>query len=70
LILLVECRRTDEGLGWYYAPVRFTNREVWLKHRDVEVWRDGVRNLENGVFSTLTYTLGHLETIADPDPNE
>lgn len=70
LILLVECRKTDEGLRWFYVPVRFTNREVWLKHRDVEVWRDDPHNFEGGALSTSIYMLRHLETIPDLELDE
>lgn len=70
LILLVECRRSDQGLRWHYAPVRFTTREVWLKRRDKEVWRDGMRMQENGDVSTSIYMLRLLETIPDPPPGE
>jgi hypothetical protein len=70
LILLVECRKSGDVLRWYYAPVRFTNREVWLKHRGVEVWRDGMHNLEGGSLSTSIYMLRNLETIPDPEPDE
>jgi hypothetical protein len=38
LILLVECRKSEAGLGWYYAPARFSTRELWLKHGEQEVW--------------------------------
>jgi hypothetical protein len=68
LILLVECRRANAGLRWFYAPVRFTNREVWLKHRDVEVWRDSRHDFEGGRLSTSIYMLRHMETIPDPAP--
>lgn len=70
LILLLECRKTKEGLRWFYAPVRFTNREVWLKHSNIEVWRDAMHNLETGAVSTSIYMLRHLETIPDPPPNK
>jgi hypothetical protein len=42
LLLLLECRKTGDGLTWMYAPVRFTYRELWLDHNDAEVWRVGV----------------------------
>lgn len=38
-ILLLEARKSDAGMQWHYAPVRFTWREVWLMHGDREVWR-------------------------------
>ncbi len=38
LLLLLEARKTDEGTKWFYAPVRFTFRELWLEHKGNEVW--------------------------------
>jgi hypothetical protein len=66
MILLLECRKTKEGLAWFYAPVRFTYREVWLKHRDNEVWRGAFHREQNGRESTMIYTTRYLATIPDP----
>ena len=44
LILLLEARKTPDGLKWFYAPLRFTFRELWLKHKGVEVWHDDTGN--------------------------
>lgn len=48
ILLAIEAQRTDKGVVWQYAPIRYTNRETWVKYRDKEVWRtlaDGI-----GVF--------------------
>jgi hypothetical protein len=66
LVLLLECRKAKEGQAWFYAPVRFTNREVWLKHRDTEVWRGPFHREQQGKESTLIYTTRYLATIPDP----
>ena len=65
LILLFECRKTTAGTAWFYAPVRFSNRALWLKHHDVEVWRGPVHH-EPAAESGLLYTIQSLETIDDP----
>lgn len=67
LLLLVECRKTDAGLAWFYAPVRFTNREVWLKHRNQEVWRGAFHREQPGSESTLIYTTRYLATYSIGD---
>jgi hypothetical protein len=67
LILLLECRKTKAGKAWFYAPVRFSNRALWLKHQDVEVWRSPVHE-EPAAESGLLYTTRYLETIDDPRP--
>jgi len=66
LVLLLECRKTKDGRKWFYAPVRFTNREVWLKHREKEVWRGAFHREEGGPESTWIYTTRYLATIPDP----
>ncbi|OYP36512.1 hypothetical protein [Rhodopirellula sp. MGV] len=38
LTLLLECHRTDKGLQWMYAPGSLAFQELWLKHKDKEVW--------------------------------
>ena len=38
-VLLLKCRESASGTGWFYAPARFTRRELWLNHNDEEVWR-------------------------------
>ena len=38
LVLLFEARQHEGEYHWHYAPVRFTTREVALKHRDRQVW--------------------------------
>jgi hypothetical protein len=65
LILLMECRKTTNGMAWEYAPVRFSNRELWLKHHDQEVWR-GLVHREAGTDSDQIYTTRYLDTIDDP----
>ncbi len=60
VLLVLEARRTDKGLDWYYAPARFTNCEAWLQYRGKQVWRaepasvgifDGVTTTPYGAFS-------------------
>jgi len=69
LILLLECRQTKEGLSWSYAPVRFSNREVWLTYRNAEVWRGPVHQ-EPEAESRSIYTTRYLATIDEPVPAE
>ena len=38
LLLLIEARKTENGPKWFYSPVRFTFRELWLNYMDDEVW--------------------------------
>jgi hypothetical protein len=63
VILLVECRRTDGELAWYYAPVLFTNRAVWLKHDDREVWHADPHQEPAGKLTTQIYTTAFARSI-------
>src|SRR5262249_52453190 len=65
LVLLLECRKTSAGRGWFYASVRFSNRALWLKHHDIEVWRGPVHQEPAGE-SGLLYTMHGLEVVDDP----
>jgi hypothetical protein len=69
LVLLLECRKTAEGPAWFFAPVRFSNRELWLKHHDKEVWRCEVHQEPQG-DSQAVYTTRYLTTVADPPPTQ
>jgi hypothetical protein len=62
-LLVIEARRTDQGIRWFYAPARFTNCEAWLQYRGKPVWRaepatvgifDGVTTKRYGAFSVKT----------------
>ena len=68
LIVAVECHRTDKGLEWRYAPVRFSNRELWLKHGDKEIWRVPVHREEGNDHYTGVYTTRYAGTIIVPRP--
>lgn len=37
-LLLLESRRTPDGLAWFYVPLRFSWRELSMKHGDENVW--------------------------------
>ena len=46
ILLLLEARKTPEGSRWLYAPARFSDMNLWLKHKDQEVW-SAIRGGEN-----------------------
>jgi hypothetical protein len=57
VIIAVECHRTKTGLEWRYALLRFSNRELWLKHGDKEVWRvpshnEGGKEAQTDIYTT------------------
>jgi hypothetical protein len=66
VIVAIECHRTDKGLEWRYAPVTFTNREIWLKHGGKEVWRLPVHREEGKDVCTGVYTTRYAGQIVLP----
>jgi hypothetical protein len=61
-ILLLECLRTENGPAWHFAPVRFTNRALRLKHNDREVWSTSAHQ-EPASPTDLLYTTGFVRTF-------
>jgi hypothetical protein len=68
LILLLECRRTAEGFAWHYAPVRFSNRALWLKHDGREVWRVEGHAEPQTAATSLLYTTAFSRSIPVREP--
>jgi hypothetical protein len=63
VLIVIEARRTDKGVGWFYAPARFTNCEAWVQYQGKEIWRadpatvgifDGVTSKRYGAFQVKT----------------
>lgn len=38
-LLLIEARKTSNGIQWHYAPLRFSWRSLRVTHGDRDVWR-------------------------------
>lgn len=70
LILLVECRRDDGELTWCFAPVRFSNRGVWLKHGEKDVWGVKGHSEPKGKTTTLIYTTGFARSMPSQEKSE
>jgi hypothetical protein len=69
VIVLLECHRTEKRSAWQFAPVRFSNRAVWLKYDDKEVWRvEGHK--EAGNPTTQIYTTAYARTFPREEPAE
>lgn len=67
LILLVECRRDGEGLRWYYAPIRFSNRALWLIRNEQEVWRVDGHEEPRGKLTTQLYTTAYARWLRNAE---
>jgi hypothetical protein len=51
-LVVIEARRRDQGVRWYYAPARFTNEKAWLQYEGKEVWRADAATV--GIFDGVT----------------
>ena len=38
ILLLLEARKFDDGPAWCFLPVRFSDKSLYLKFRDKQVW--------------------------------
>ena len=59
ILLLIEARQTDRGPEWFYAAARFSNKSLWLEHRQKEVWSylEDPRTTEGIYFLTPAKTV-------------
>ena len=39
VLLLIEARKTDEGPAWYFVPVRFSDKSLYLSFKEKQVWK-------------------------------
>jgi hypothetical protein len=65
VVLLLECRKADEDLAWHFAPVRFSNRPVWLEHQGKEVW-SAQGHQEPQQLTSQIYTTAYARTMSPP----
>lgn len=63
VILLLECRKTSTGLAWFYAPLRFSTRSVWLDLDGTEVWRVEGHREPSAASTDLIYTTAYAGLI-------
>ena len=68
VLLLLEARKTADTLAWHFAPVRFSNRPVWLQHKGREVWRVDSHGEPNTGSTDLIYTTGFARDMPKPLP--
>jgi hypothetical protein len=54
VLLMLECREVGGRPRWQYALARFNWHELWVKHKDHEVWR--VR--QSGLGTSSSYISG------------
>jgi hypothetical protein len=64
-ILLLECRRDDGEPTWCFAPARFSNRGVWLKRAEKDVWGVYGHDEPAGKLTTKIYTTAFARSMLD-----
>lgn len=62
ILLLIEARETAGGPAWCYAAARFSDKSLWLSHRETEVWKF----LDDVPSTDARYYLAPARTIAVP----
>jgi hypothetical protein len=70
LVMLVELRPSRRGTTWYYAPVRFSNRALWLKYENLEVWRVKPHEEPGGTATTQIYTTAYARSFPRAAPTD
>jgi hypothetical protein len=72
VMLLLECRKIEGKLTWQFAPVRFSNRQVWLEYDGQEMWRAESHREPAGNATDLVYTTAYARTMPrqPPETNE
>ena len=70
--LLIEARKSADGLAWTYMVARFTTREIWMSRDGKEVWRapaieftDPGSQIKDAYFYRPTFT-ATLDEIGAP----
>lgn len=70
LILLVECRSDDHELAWCFAPIRFSNRALWLKHNEKEIWRVEAHREPSPKSTSLVYTTAFARSLPSAEKSD
>jgi hypothetical protein len=68
VLLVIEARRTEVGVRWYFAPARFTNREARVKYQGKPIW--SVDAATSGIFDGVTtkrYGAFSVKTVFNPN---
>lgn len=62
VLLMLEARTTDGGgQAWHYALARFNFRELWVKHKDKELWHLGVARQDDNYITGVVGDRSHDE---------
>ena len=62
ILVLIEARNTPDGRQWVYAPARFSDKSLWLNHKEQEVWSYRADSPQSEVL----YYLAPRKTVSLP----
>ena len=65
MLLLIECRKTADGLQWTYVPAAMTYLEMWMEHKDKEVWHIPPFHADQREHNYITVIVGRYATLDD-----
>lgn len=61
VLLVIEDRKDGEKEQWKYALARFNFRDMWVRHKDKEVWRVKVSTKDDNYVTSMTREISHAE---------
>ena len=68
VILLLEARRGADGPRWMFAAARFSDMDLWLEHKNQEVW-SSIRSEENRFEHDAKHRYRFYEDRSIPEIN-
>ena len=74
ILVLLEARRTSEGAVWYFHPVRFSDKSLYLQFKNEPVWESLRRghgsdaSTEDPLYHVLSSERLSLETVGKLSP--
>jgi hypothetical protein len=71
IILMIEARKANSGPQWVFGAARFSDMNLWLKHKGQEVW-SSIRSEENTFYHDAKhrfrfYQDRYIPEISDSD---
>lgn len=58
ILLLIEARHSEGGPAWTYMAARFSNKSLWLRHKEIEVWRGDLTAKDSQYYLSPARTVG------------
>ena len=69
ILLLLEARKLAAGPAWVFGAARFSDMNLWLKHKDAEVW-SSIRDGQNTFYHDAKHRFRFYQDRMIPEPGE